>query len=175
MQGPVYGIETEESTIDVRLRTIFNYDELFGTVINRFITQAIIGHPITVYGKGGQTRGYINIKDTLQCVHVSAQNPAKKGELKIYNQIMETFTVNQLATLVQGVGLGLGYDVKIETVKNPRVEMEDHYYNPVYQGLVELGVSPNYLTEESIKKMFLIISENKENIKINGISMNINW
>ena len=175
MQGPVYGIETEESLIDKRLRTIFNYDELFGTIINRFITQAVIEYPLTVYGKGEQTRGYINIKDTLQCVHASEQNPAKKGELKIYNQIMETFTVNQLANLVQNVGLDLGYNVKVQTVKNPRVELEEHYYNPAYQGLVELGVSPNYLTKELMKKMFSVVSEYKNCIKKDSIFLNINW
>jgi UDP-sulfoquinovose synthase len=175
MQGPVYGIETEESIIDARLRTIFNYDELFGTIINRFITQAVIEYPLTVYGKGEQTRGYINIKDTLQCVHASEQNPAKKGELKIYNQIMETFTVNQLANLVQNVGLDLGYNVKVQTVKNPRVELEEHYYNPAYQGLVELGVSPNYLTKELMKKMFSVVSEYKNCIKKDSIFLNINW
>jgi UDP-sulfoquinovose synthase len=175
MQGPVYGIETEESIIDVRLRTIFNYDELFGTIINRFITQAIIEHPLTVYGKGGQTRGYINIKDTLQCVHASEQNPAKKGELKIYNQIMETFTVNQLANLVQNVGLDLGYNVKVQTVKNPRIELEEHYYNPSYQGLVELGVQPNYLTKEFIKEMYSIVGKYKKGIKRNSIQFNIKW
>ena len=104
MQGPVYGIETEESRIDPRLNTIFNYDEIFGTVINRFITQAVVGYPLTVYGAGGQTRGYLNINDTLQCIHKSEQSPAKAGELRIFNQIMETFSVNQLAEMTQRIG-----------------------------------------------------------------------
>ena len=175
MQGPVYGIETDESIIDARLRTIFNYDEVFGTIINRFITQAVIEYPLTVYGGGGQTRGYINIKDTLQCVYVSAQNPAKKGELKIYNQIMETFTVNQLADLVQNVGMDLGYNVKVKSVKNPRVEREEHYYNPSYHGLVELGVSPNYLTKELMKSMFSVVGQYKDYVKKDSIFLNIKW
>ena len=175
MQGPVYGIETEESLIDKRLRTIFNYDELFGTIINRFITQAVIEYPLTVYGTGGQTRGYINIKDTLQCVHVSEKNPAKKGELKIFNQIMETFTVNQLADLVKNAGIESGYNVKVEMIKNPRVEAESHYYNPTYQGLTELGVKPHYLTKELIKEMLLVAEESKAYIKKNNIILNINW
>jgi UDP-sulfoquinovose synthase len=175
MQGPVYGIETEESKVDDRLKTIFNYDEVFGTIINRFITQAVIGYPLTVYGKGGQTRGYLNIKDTLQCVHISEQNPAAQGEMKIFNQIMETFTVNELAELTQKIGQALGYDVQIKNVKNPRVELEEHYYKPSYQGLIELGVNPNYLTDESMEMMFNIVGKYKENIFKNVIFNGVKW
>jgi len=169
MQGPVYGIDTDESIIDERLRTIFNYDEIFGTVINRFVTQAIVEHPLTVYGKGGQTRGYLNIKDTLQCIHITEQKPAEFGELAIYNQISETFSVNQLAKLTQHVGRGLGYDVKIKNIENPRVEMESHYYNPTYQGLIDLGVQPNHLTKENLASFFKTVSRYKDNIKKNII------
>ena len=120
MQGPVYGIETEETKIDERLKTIFNYDEIFGTIINRFITQAVIGHPLTIYGKGGQTRGYLNIKDTLQCVHKSSLSPPKSGELNIFNQISETFSVNQLANKISHIGNKRNHKVKIKNLKNPR-------------------------------------------------------
>ena len=126
MQGPVYGLETEDSSIDDRLRTIFNYDEIFGTIINRFIVQALIDYPLTVYGRGGQTRGYLNINDTLQCVYKSEQTPAEKGELRIFNQIMETFTVNDLAEKVKRVGNSIGYDVKVDHIENPRREAEEH-------------------------------------------------
>ena len=175
MQGPVYGIDTDESKIDDRLKTIFNYDELFGTIVNRFITQAIVAHPLTVYGKGGQTRGYINIKDTLQCVHISEKNPAKKSEMRIFNQIMETFTVNQLAELTQQSGEILGYKVEIKSVENPRVEQEDHYYNPVYQGLVELGVEPHYLTVDVMKEMFEVVECYKDNIREDVIFRGVKW
>jgi UDP-sulfoquinovose synthase len=175
MQGPVYGMETEESQVDDRLKTIFNYDELFGTIINRFITQAVIGYPLTVYGKGGQTRGYLNIKDTLQCVHISEQNPAKQGEMKIFNQIMETFTVNELAELTQKTGQELGYDVQIKNIKNPRVELEEHYYNPAYQGLIELGVKPNLLTKDSMKEMFLMVAKYQERINKDVIFRGVKW
>jgi UDP-sulfoquinovose synthase len=107
------------------LRTIFNYDEIFGTIVNRFIVQAIVGYPLTVYGKGGQTRGYLNINDTLQCVHMAEKTPAKRGELRIYNQIMETFSANALAEKVQKVGNNLGYEVEIDHQENPRKEAED--------------------------------------------------
>lgn len=175
MQGPVYGIETEESLIDDRLKPIFNYDEIFGTIVNRFIVQAIVDYPLTVYGQGGQTRGYLNIKDTLQCVHISEQNPAKSGELNIYNQIMETFSANTLAELTQTVGKNLGYDVKINHIENPRKEAEEHYYNPTYQGLQDLGVTPHYLTEESMASIFKVVEKNKENIRKDVIFKGVKW
>jgi UDP-sulfoquinovose synthase len=175
MQGPVYGIETEESDMDERLKTRFAYDELFGTIVNRFITQAIIDYPLTVYGTGEQTRGYLNIKDTLQCIHVAEKNQAKAGSLNIYNQIMETFTVNQLAELTQQAGQELGYDVKMNNIQNPRIEKEDHYYNPSYQGLIELGVKPHYLTKDSMKEMFKIVSHYKSKIRKDVIFRGVKW
>jgi len=165
MQGPVYGIETEESNIDDRLKTIFNYDEVFGTIVNRFIVQSIVGYPLTVYGKGGQTRGYLNIKDTLQCIEASVKTPADQGELRIYNQIMETFSANELADLTQKVGNKLGYDVKVDHIENPRKEAEEHYYNPTYQGLQDIGVNPHYLTEEVMEKMFNMSDIKADDIK----------
>jgi UDP-sulfoquinovose synthase len=175
MQGPVYGIETDESVIDERLRSFFNYDEIFGTVVNRFITQAVVGYPLTVYGKGGQIRGYLNIKDTLQCVYASAMNPAKKGELRIFNQIMETFSVNELAAMTRKVGQALGYQVEIEQKENPRKEAEEHYYNPTYQGLLEMGVTPHYLTDEVMAGMFKIVEQYKNNIKKDAIFRGYKW
>ncbi|MDJ0785031.1 MAG: NAD-dependent epimerase/dehydratase family protein [Desulfosarcinaceae bacterium] len=175
MQGPVYGIDTDESTDDQRLRTIFNYDEIFGTVVNRFITQAVIGYPLTVYGEGGQTRGYLNIKDTLQCVHRSTENPAKSGELRIFNQIMETFSVMQLAEMTQRVGSKLGFDVQIKRIENPRKEAEKHYYNPTYQGLRDIGVEPHYLTEEVMEGLFRVVDLYEDNIRKDIIFRGIKW
>ena len=175
MQGPVYGIETDQSELDSRLKTIFNYDEIFGTIINRFIVQAVVGHPLTVYGKGGQTRGYLNIKDTLQCVEKSVLNPPKNGELRIFNQIMETFSVNELAELVASTGKKLGYDVKIKEIPNPRKEAEDHYYNPSYQGLLELGVQPHYLTEEILSNLFSIVDHYSAAIRQDVIIGRSRW
>jgi len=175
MQGPVYGIETAASQKDDRLRTIFNYDEIFGTIINRFIVQAIVDYPLTVYGKGGQTRGYLNINDTLQCVHQSEKNPADKGELRIFNQIMETFSVMDLARMTQQVGRKLGYDVQIQHLENPRKELEEHYYNPTYQGLMDLGVTPHYLTEKELEKMFRVAKQYENNIRQDVIFRGIKW
>lgn len=175
MQGPVYGMETEESQIDDRLKPFFNYDEVFGTVINRFITQAVAGYPLTVYGKGGQTRGYLNIKDTLQCIHMSEQAPATAGELRIFNQIMETFSVNQLAEMTAEAGKKLGYPVEIKSIENPRKEAEEHYYNPTYQGLIELGVKPHYLTPEVMSGMFEVVAKYKDTIRKETIFRGVRW
>jgi len=175
MQGPVYGIDTDESLIDPRLRTIFNYDELFGTIVNRFVVQACVNYPLTVYGGGGQTRGYLNIKDTMQCVHASEKNPASAGELKIFNQIMETFSVNELAALTKKIGDARGLNVEIKNIPNPRREAESHYYNPSYDGLKELGVKPNLLTDESMGELFDIVEKNVANIRKDIIFKGITW
>jgi UDP-sulfoquinovose synthase len=175
MQGPVYGVETEESKIDDRLRTIFNYDEIFGTILNRFVTQAVVGHPLTVYGGGGQTRGYLNIKDTLQCVHMSEKTPSKKGEMRIFNQIVETFSVNELAELTKKIGIQRGHNVRIQSIPNPREEAESHYYNPAYQGLQELGVEPHYLTEDIMMELFQSVEKHKKNIRKDVIFKGIKW
>jgi UDP-sulfoquinovose synthase len=175
MQGPVYGIETDESVIDDRLKTLFNYDEIFGTVVNRFITQAVVGYPLTVYGKGGQTRGYLNIKDTLQCVEKSVRTPAKAGELRIFNQIMETFSVLELAKMTQNVGNKLGFDVEIKSIENPRKEAEEHYYNPTYQGLLDIGVEPHFLTEEVMEGIFKMVVNYKDSIRKDVIFRGVKW
>ena len=175
MQGPVYGLEIEDLMHDDRLMTIFNYDEIFGTIINRFVAQAVVDYPLTVYGKGGQTRGYLNINDTLQCVKMSEKTPTEKGELRIFNQIMETFSVNQLADMVQRVGKNLGYDVEVKNLENPRKEAEEHYYNPTYQGLIEIGVKPHYLTDQVLEGMFRVVEKHKGNIRKDVIFRGIKW
>ena len=175
MQGPVYGIDTDQTLLDPRLRTIFNYDEVFGTVLNRFVVQAVVGYPLTVYGKGGQTRGYLNIRDTLQCVERAALAPAEPGELRIFNQIVETFSVNQLADHVARVGRERGYDVEIRSLENPRKEAEEHYYNPAYQGLIKLGVTPHLLTDEVLAGMFGVVEEHGNAIRNDVIFKGIKW
>jgi UDP-sulfoquinovose synthase len=175
MQGPVYGVETDQSKIDSRLRTIFNYDEIFGTVVNRFIVQAIVGYPLTVYGQGGQTRGYLNIKDTMQCLKKAAASPPRQGELRIFNQIVETFSVKELAELTCRVGANLGYKVKVEKIENPRKEAEEHYYNPKYQGLLDIGLEPNYLTDEVMEGIFNLVEAHKGAIREDIIYKGIKW
>jgi UDP-sulfoquinovose synthase len=175
MQGPVYGISTDEADIHDDLKPNFHYDEIFGTVLNRFIVQAIAGYPLTVYGKGGQKRGYINLKDTLQCVYLSSVRPADYGELRIFNQVTEVFSVNELAGMVQRVGKELGHDVRIHNIENPRKEKEDHYYNPKYTGLAELGLDPHYLTDEVIACMFNMIGPYQNRINRDAIFRGVKW
>ncbi|MBM4286579.1 MAG: NAD-dependent epimerase/dehydratase family protein [Deltaproteobacteria bacterium] len=175
MQGPVYGLSTEEANLDESLMPNFNYDEIFGTVLNRFIVQAVAGHPLTIYGRGGQIRGYINLKDTLQCVYLSALNPARRGELRIFNQVTETFSVNELAEKVTRVGEKLGYSVRSNYLPNPRIEKEEHYYNPTYTGLLELGLEPHYLTHETLSEMFQVVEKYKDNINMSAIYRGVKW
>jgi UDP-sulfoquinovose synthase len=175
MQGPVYGIDTQESQIDERLRPIFNYDEIFGTALNRFVVQAVADYPLTVYGKGGQTRGYLNIKDTMQCVSMSEKTPATQGELRIFNQFMELFSANDLAERVERVGKSLGYNVKIDHLDNPRKEAEEHYYNPTHQGLIQIGVEPHYLTDDMLAGVFQVVERYKHNIRKEVIYKGIKW
>lgn len=175
MQGPVYGIFTDESEENEDLLTFFSYDELFGTVLNRFIVQAAGGHPLTVYGKGGQTRGYLNIKDTLNCVRLSLEKPASQGELRIFNQFTETFSVNDLAAKVQAAGGKVGLNVQIKSIENPRKEKEEHYYNPNQTGLLELGLQPHYLTEAVLVQMMEHVLKHRGAIASHKIFRGTKW
>ena len=175
MQGPVYGLSTAESDLDTRLLPNFHYDDIFGTVVNRFLVQAVAGVPLTVYGKGGQTRGYLNLKDTLQCVELAVDSPVKKGELRILNQFTEQFSVNHLAEKVQAVGNKMGLKVKIEAIENPRKEKEDHYYNAKHHGLMEMGLKPHYMTDEVVTKMLEEIIIRKDQIDPKKIMPRVKW
>jgi UDP-sulfoquinovose synthase len=174
-QGVVYGIETEETALDERLCTRFDYDEIFGTALNRFCVQAVIGHPLTVYGKGGQTRGFLNIRDTLQCVELAVSNPAQGGEFRVFNQFTEQFTVLELAELAQRAAAEHGYQVELEHFDNPRVEMEEHYYNAANTKLRELGLKPHYLGEELVRSMLSTIERYKERVVTRAIAPKTQW
>ena len=175
MQGPVYGLETYENDGHPDLYPFFNYDDLFGTVVNRFLVQAACDVPLTVYGKGGQTRGYLDIRDTLQCVYLAAQNAPGAGKMNIFNQFVETFSVNDLAERVKKAGGNLDVDVKIKSIENPRKELEDHYYNPAHSGLLDLGLKPHYLTDEILTRMLEQVLSFKDNIKKNQIMPRVSW
>jgi UDP-sulfoquinovose synthase len=174
-QGVVYGIDTEETAGDERLITRFDYDEIFGTVLNRFCVQAVIGHPLTVYGKGGQTRGFLNIRDTLNCVELAVQNPADRGEFRVYNQFTEQFSVGELAALVKAAGEHLGYSVEVQHVENPRVELEEHYYNAAHTKLLDLGLKPTLLGEELVESMIHAIERHKEHVIADSIDPHTRW
>jgi UDP-sulfoquinovose synthase len=174
-QGVVYGVETDETALDERLCTRFDYDEIFGTALNRFCTQAVIGHPLTVYGKGGQTRGFLNIRDTLECVELAVTNPAGRGEMRVYNQFTEQFTVLELAELTRRAATELGYDVEIENVENPRVELEEHYYNAANTKLRDLGLKPHFLGEELVRSMLTTIDRYKDRVITRAIAPRTQW
>jgi UDP-sulfoquinovose synthase len=174
-QGPVYGMFTDETQTNESLATIFNYDDIFGTVLNRFIVQAVCGLPLTVYGKGGQVRGYLNIKDTLQCVELTLRTAASSGEYRVLNQFTQTFSVNDLAQKVQESGKRLGLDVKIKAITNPRVEAEDHYYNPKHTGLLELGLKPNLLSGDVLDEMIGFVQKYKNSVNQQCIMPQVKW
>ncbi|WP_428542890.1 hypothetical protein [Profundibacter sp.] len=144
-------------------------------MVNRFLVQAVADIPLTVYGGGGQTRGYLNLRDTLQCVRLAAENPADEGELKIFNQLTETFTVNELADKVKKVGDGMGLNVQIKSIPNPRKELEEHYYNPVHSGLIEMGLEPHYMTDDVVASMLKRIIAAKDRIDTNRIMPRVSW
>ncbi len=174
-QGLVYGVETDETTLDERLITRFDYDEIFGTVLNRFCVQAVIGHPLTVYGKGGQTRGCLNIRDTLQCVELAVTNPADQGDFRVFNQFTEQFSVTEFADMVQRAAGQLGYEVQIESVPNPRVELEDHYYNARNTKLHDLGLQPHLLGQELVQSMLAIIGRYRGRVIERAIAPHTTW
>lgn len=175
MQGPVYGLVTSETMLDERLKPNFHYDDIFGTLLNRFLVQAVSGVPLTVYGKGGQTRGYLDIRDTLQCVGLAASTPPAKGELRILNQFVEQFSVNQMAERVRAAGNTMGLNVAVQPIPNPRKEAEDHYYNASNEGFKKLGLKPHHLTDESLLAMLAEVQKYKSSIDTSKIMPRVAW
>jgi UDP-sulfoquinovose synthase len=175
MQGPVYGLSTPEADLDPSLMPNFHYDDIFGTVVNRFLVQAVAGVPLTIYGKGGQTRGYLNIRDTLQCVALAAANSPQKGELRIFNQFTETFSVNDLADRVKRAARGVGIEVSIQQLDNPRKELEEHYYNPAHSGLTDLGLKPHFMTDDVVAAMLEQVLRHRQSIVLDRILPRVRW
>jgi len=175
MQGPVYGLSTDESDLDSRLLPNFHYDDIFGTVVNRFLVQAVADVPLTIYGKGGQVRGYLNLRDTLQCVALAATSPPAKGALRILNQFTETFSVNDLAERVRRVGKAVGLRVDVQHIDNPRKELEEHYYNPAHSGLIELGLKPHFMTDDVIAEMIERVQHYRDRIMRDRILPRVRW
>ncbi|WP_199431322.1 NAD-dependent epimerase/dehydratase family protein [Qaidamihabitans albus] len=171
-QGIVYGQQTPQTALDPRLATRFDYDAVFGTVLNRFVIQAVLGQPLTVYGTGGQTRGMLDIRDTVECIRLAVENPADRGEFRVFNQMTESFSVKHLADLVAERFPG---PVQIEHLENPRVELPEHYYNVKHTGLVELGLQPHLLSDTLIESMFPIVEENKHRVELDKMLPRVRW
>lgn len=174
-QGVVYGVETDETSIDARLATRFDYDQVYGTALNRFCIQAAAGYPLTVYGKGGQTRGYINIRDTIRCIELAVLSPPQPGEYRVFNQITEQFSLLELAEMVVKQSKTLGLRAEVTYLPNPRVEQEQHYYNAVHTKLIDLGLEPHPLHETILESLMKIALQHKERIDPQLIEPTVNW
>ena len=174
-QGVVYGIDTDETRMHPDLATSFHYDAVFGTVLNRFVAQAVYGSPLTVYGKGGQTRGILNIRDTLQCVELALLHPAAAGDFRVFNQFTEQFSVSELAERVQRVAIHHGYSVEVENIGNPRNELEEHYYNAVHSALPALGLKPHLLDDHVIGHMIETARGFKDRIDPTVLLPTVKW
>lgn len=174
-QGVVYGLETDHAQFDTELRTSFHYDDVFGTVLNRFLVQAAIGEPLTVYGKGGQTRGFLNMRDTIQCVALAADNPAAAGEFRVFNQFTEQFSVNTLADKVKKAAERAGVPVTINHMTNPRIEMEEHYYNAKNTKLIDLGLKPHLLDDKTLDYIFAAVCKVKDRVDRSAMMPRVKW
>ena len=174
-QGVVYGIETDETKLDERFETSFHYDEVFGTALNRFCVQAVAGIPLTVYGKGGQNRGFLNISDTLRCVELAILNPGAPGEYRVFNQFTETYSLAELAELVADQATKLGFHVLVSYIENPRIELEAHHYNPAHTKLLDLGLEPSYLSHVLLDSMIQRIEKFRHRIKRDTVLPRVKW
>ncbi len=174
-QGVVYGTMTDEISLDETLINRFDYDEIFGTVLNRFCVEAALGQPLTVYGRGTQTRGFLDIRDTVRCVELACMNPARRGEFRVFNQFTEQFSIRELADLIQQLGTKLGLEVTIDSLPNPRVEAEEHYYSAKHSKLVDLGLTPHVLSESLLDSMIAIAVRYRGRIDPSLFLPRVNW
>ena len=170
-QGIVYGAETEETAQDPRLATRFDYDAVFGTVLNRFCIQAVVGHPLTVYGVGGQTRGMLDVRDTVRCIEIAIENPPAQGEYRVFNQFTEEFSVKGVAELVKS----LRPEAQIEYLENPRTEAPEHYYHAQNTKLLDLGLEPHLLSDTLIDQLFRVVEAHRDRVNLDAIRPGVNW
>jgi UDP-sulfoquinovose synthase len=171
----VYGCVTPQTERDARLVNRFDYDGVFGTALNRFCVQAALGHPLSVYGQGGQTRGFIDIRDTVRCIELAVLNPPAEGEYRVFNQFTEQFGVGQLADMVVEAAKSLGVEATIEHRQNPRVELEQHYYNAKHTALLDLGLEPHKLSESLLDSLVNIAIENRDRVDESVIDPKVDW
>ena len=171
-QGVVYGHVTPETVKDETLSTRFDYDSVFGTVLNRFVVQAVLGHPLTVYGSGRQQRGFIDIRDTAQCIRLALEHPAERGEFRVFNQLTESFSVAELAKTVADTYPG---SVQVDYLENPRVEADDHYYNVVHTGLRDLGLEPHLLSNTLLESVFDLVVKHKDRVDLDLMPPAVRW
>jgi UDP-sulfoquinovose synthase len=171
-QGIVYGQQTDQTARDDRLATRFDYDAVFGTVLNRFVILAALGEPLTVYGDGGQTRGLIDIRDTVECIRLAAENPPSRGEFRVFNQMTEAMSVLDIAKLVADLHPNA---VAVEHMSNPRVEAEEHYYKVAHTGLVELGLQPHLLSDTLLTSLYRVAERYKHRVDRAALRPTVTW
>ncbi|MEH2135285.1 NAD-dependent dehydratase [Nostoc sp. 'Peltigera membranacea cyanobiont' 213] len=174
-QGVVYGVLTEETGMDELLINRLDYDGVFGTALNRFCIQAAIAHPLTVYGKGGQTRGFLDIRDTVRCVELAIANPAQAGEFRVFNQFTEQFSVGELALMVKNAGNAMGLKVEINHLDNPRVEKEEHYFNAKNTKLLDLGLQPHLLSDSLLDSLLNFAIKYQKRVDHKQILPKVSW
>ncbi len=174
-QGVVYGVLTDETGRSEMLVNRLDYDEVFGTALNRFCVQAAIGHPLTVYGKGGQTRGFLDIRDTVRCIEIALANPAATGEFRVFNQFTEQFSIYDLAMMVHKVGTAEGMNIEVKHLPNPRVEKEEHYYNAKNTLLRDLGLEPHLLSESLLDSLMHFAIRYKDRVDKTQILPTVTW
>ena len=169
-QGVVYGQSTPETSLHPDLATRFDYDGVFGTVLNRFVIQAAAGEALTVYGKGGQTRGFLDIRDTLACVELAIRHPAQSGEFRVFNQFTESFSVNELAGKVSSAG-----GAEIVHLDDPRVELEEHYYRAAHTKLLDLGLLPFLLDDDLLSDLLGIARSHIGRLDRSVLRPQVSW
>jgi UDP-sulfoquinovose synthase len=174
-QGVVYGTVTDETNLHEALINRFDYDEVFGTVLNRFCIQAASGHPLTVYGTGGQTRGFLDIRDTVRCIEIACLNPAAPGECRVFNQFTEQYSVLELANMVKTAAAEMGLPVDIEHMPTPRVEAQQHYYNAKHSKLVDLGLRPHFLSDSLLDSLMNIALKYQDRVDRSLFLPQVNW
>jgi len=174
-QGIVYGVLTDETGMDELLINRLDYDGVFGTALNRFCIQATVGHPLTVYGKGGQTRGFLDIRDTVRCIELAIANPAEPGEFRVFNQFTELFSVGDLAMMVKKAGNAMGLNVDIDHIDNPRVEKEEHYFNAKNTKLLDLGLQPHLLSDSLLDSLLNFAVKYQNRVDHKQILPKVSW
>ena len=167
MQGVVFGTRVDETQNDDRMITRVDFDQAFGTIINRFCCQAIVGHPLTPYGNGGQKRSFIPLKDSMQCLTLVVENPPDTADYRVFNQFQGVFTVKELALKVRQVAAEVGFDVPITNLENPRIEAENHYYNPAHRALFDLGYQPTEDIDKEVRMMLEDLMKYRDRIEAN--------
>jgi len=177
MQGVVFGTQIDEMGDDPRLRSRLDFDQAFGTAINRFCCQAVIGHPLTLFGAGHQKRGFLPLRDAVHCMALTLENPPKAGEYRVFNQFDEAYSIVELAHMVQEVGGELGLGVEIYQYDNPRNEAAEHYFNPDRQHLVDIGYQPSGDVKGEVKIMLQDLMQHKDRIleKKEALIPDIRW